>query len=175
MRAQNSGNRLTHSSLRCRALNLALQRILAQVCENRLPCSLTARIAPLCRAGRYWRKFKNPITENLLAPATTINFCPAAPHDFAVTAGARVALYDHEACKERKSLSRFKDTVYSGNFRDDGRLLCAGSARGLVHVVDVTTKAMLRRFRGHRGPVQTTRFASDAVHLLSAGDDCTIR
>ena len=110
-----------------------------------------------------------------LSPATHISFNPTSPHDYAVTTGTRVAVYDAKSNKERRNLSKFKDVVYSGSFREDGALLVAGTGKGLVQVVDVANKATLRAFKGHRGPVHVAQFAPDATKILSAGDDRSIR
>ena len=59
-------------------------------------------------------------------------------------------------------------------YRGDGRLLCAGTARGSVHVVDISTRSTLRTFRGHRGPVHATHFGAP-TELLTAGDDTSVR
>lgn len=34
---------------------------------------------------------------------------------------------------------------------------------------------MLRQLKGHSRPVHVTRFASDKTHVLSGGDDVTLR
>ena len=62
--------------------------------------------------------------------------------------------------------------MFSGHFRSDGRLLVVGSARGFIQALDVATKASLRKFQGHRGPVHVTQYAPDGgTHIMSAGDD----
>lgn len=65
-----------------------------------------------------------------------------------------------------------QEDVYSGHFRSDGRLLCVGSSRGFVQAIDVATKASLRKFQGHRGPVHVAQFSPDGgTHIVTAGDD----
>jgi hypothetical protein len=110
-----------------------------------------------------------------LAPAAHISFSPSAPHDYAVTTGTRVAVYDGKTNKEKRNLAKFKDVVHAARYRGDGALLAAGTSRGTVQVVDVSTKATLRTFKGHRGPVHVAQFAPGAPRVLSAGDDRSIR
>lgn len=50
-----------------------------------------------------------------------------------------------------KNLNKFKETAYGGSFRNDGQLLCAGSEEPVVRLFDVSTRTLLRRFKGHTG------------------------
>ena len=63
---------------------------------------------------------------------TAVDFSPAYPYDYAVTASTRVLIYDAHTRRPRTTLSRFKDRAYSGAWRADGRLLVAGGESGLV-------------------------------------------
>ena len=94
---------------------------------------------------------------------------------FIVTAGTRVSLYDNKSDKVVRSYSRFQDNAYSGHFRHDGKLICAGDKTGAVKVFDVASKAMLRQLRTHSGAVQATIFSSDGHHVYSGGDDKSVR
>lgn len=109
------------------------------------------------------------------APVTHIDFNPTAPHDYAVTAGTRITLYDGKTNKEKRVLSKFKETVYSGVYRHDGKLLACGGMKPVVSVVDAKSRAVLRTYSGHTAPIHTTRFAPDGVHLLSGSDDRSVR
>jgi U3 small nucleolar RNA-associated protein 15 len=48
-----------------------------------------------------------------------------------------------------KTISRFKATARSAEFRKDGKLVVAGSDDGTVQVFDVGSRAILRTFTGH--------------------------
>ena len=82
--------------------------------------------------ARYWRRFAPVATLRQTQLASHVDFSAAAPHDFCVTGGARVALFDARTNKERRVLSRFKDAVFCGTFRGDGRLVACGGAKGDV-------------------------------------------
>jgi hypothetical protein len=62
----------------------------------------------LLSAARFWRKFKYPVVHKLIAQPTCIQFCPTSPHDYAVTSGARVLLYDYKTHREKRVYSKFK-------------------------------------------------------------------
>ncbi|KAF9581398.1 snoRNA-binding rRNA-processing protein [Lunasporangiospora selenospora] len=125
--------------------------------------------------SRYWRKFKSPIIVKEFAAVTSVNFSETSPHDFAVTASTRVQIYCAKTHQVKKTISRFKDVAYSGTIRNDGRLLVAGDATGLVQIFDVGSRAILRTFREHKFPVHVTKFSTDKVHIMSASDDKTVK
>lgn len=58
-------------------------------------------------------------------------------------------IYSSKTHQPKKTISRFKDIAYSGSFRQDGKLIVAGDATGLVQMFDGGSRAILRSFRGH--------------------------
>ena len=62
-------------------------------------------------------------------------------------------IYAPKTGKVVKTISRFKDTARSGEFRKDGKLVVAGSDEGLVQVFDVSSRAVLRTMKGHNQSV----------------------
>lgn len=123
---------------------------------------------------RYWRKFRFPITYKEYSSISSINFSSTSPHDFAVTSSTRVQVYSAKTNKIVKSIARFKDTAYSGDFRNDGKLIVAGDETGKVQVFDTNSRMILRTFLGHTRGVHVTRMASD-TKVMSASDDVTVR
>lgn len=87
----------------------------------------------------------------------------------------KITIYDGRTNKEKKSLSRFKENVFSARFRQDGRMIVCGNEKGLVQTIDVKTKTCLRQLKGHVGPVHTTGYTLDNINVYSAGDDCSFR
>ncbi|KAI7863330.1 WD40-repeat-containing domain protein [Spinellus fusiger] len=125
--------------------------------------------------SRYWKKFKSPILIKEYASVSSIYFSPVTPHDFAVTASARVQIYSSKTHQPKKTISRFKDIAYSACFRPDGKLLVAGDGTGLVQLFDVNSRAILRTFKEHTMPVHVAQFSAQKTNILSASDDCTVR
>ncbi|KAG0941650.1 hypothetical protein G6F57_004921 [Rhizopus arrhizus] len=124
---------------------------------------------------RYWKRFKSPIVIKEYASVTSINFSPVSPYDFAVTSSTRVQVYSSKTHQPKKTISRFKDIAYSGSFRQDGKLIVAGDATGLIQMFDGSSRAILRSFRGHELPTQITQFTINKANILSASDDKTVR
>ena len=60
-------------------------------------------------------------------------------------------MYDPKLQVEHKAITRYKDVALSCRFRPDGRLLVGGDGSGLVQVFDLSSRSVLRRFRGHNG------------------------
>uniref|UniRef100_A0A6B2L3E6 U3 small nucleolar RNA-associated protein 15 C-terminal domain-containing protein n=1 Tax=Arcella intermedia TaxID=1963864 RepID=A0A6B2L3E6_9EUKA len=106
----------------------------------------------------------------------SIHFNPVSPHEFAVTSGSQVDIFDPYTNEVRKTIGRFnKSTAYSGRFRSDGQLLVAGAEDHSVKIFDLSSRAILRTLQGHEGPVHTTLFSSNKCHIMSASDDKTVR
>lgn len=125
--------------------------------------------------NKYWNKFKNPIVTKEYASVTHIEFMPNQPYDYVVSSSTRVQVYDSITHTVKKTISRFKDTAYSGHIRPDGKLLVAGDATGLVQVFDLLSRSALRSFERHTDPVRATKFSrQNAQHVLSGSDDNTI-
>ena len=125
--------------------------------------------------GRYWRKFRDPVVSEFSGPVTHLSYCPVAPHELAVSAATAIALHDASTGAIRKRLTKFRDTVYSAQFRADGKLLVAGGEEPLVQVFEPNNRLPLRSFRGHQNAVRVTRWTSDITKILSCSDDKTVR
>jgi U3 small nucleolar RNA-associated protein 15 len=126
--------------------------------------------------AEYWAQFRETFHAQQPSSVTSVEFSPAPPHDLAVTASARVAVLDGMTLEPRHALTKFRAQAFSGRFRPgDGRLLVAGGEEGVVRVFDAASRAELRTFKGHVGPVRCARFARDRVRVVSAGDDGSVR
>ncbi|XP_020366968.1 U3 small nucleolar RNA-associated protein 15 homolog isoform X1 [Rhincodon typus] len=123
----------------------------------------------------YWKNYKSPVQIKEFGAVTNINFSPIAPYNYAVTASTRINIYGRYSQEPLKTFSRFKDTAYCGTYRDDGKLLAAGSEDGIVRLFDVGGRAALRQYSGHTKAVQVTAFTSDKYRLMSGSDDYSVR
>eukprot|EP01138_Halocafeteria_seosinensis_P011431 gb/GECG01011675.1/.p1 GENE.gb/GECG01011675.1/~~gb/GECG01011675.1/.p1 ORF type:complete len:685 (+),score=124.48 gb/GECG01011675.1/:1-2055(+) len=125
--------------------------------------------------ARFWKRFRRPVTISQIGAVNHLCFNPVAPHDLAVTTSARIVVYNGQNLAPKHTFSRFKDIARSGEFRPrDGKLLVGGSDSGPIHLHNASTKAMLRVFRGHKGPVYATKF-SGRTNIISGGDDATVK
>ncbi|MEW5302577.1 MAG: hypothetical protein WDW36_005346 [Sanguina aurantia] len=125
--------------------------------------------------GKFWRRFQTPVNASQFGPVSHLDFCPVYPYHLAATSSTRVILYDGLTRNVNRTISRFKDTAYSGCFRADGKLLVAGSQDGVVQVFDPSSRGVLRQFKAHKRAVHVTRFSPDKLHVLSGSDDVTAR
>lgn len=124
---------------------------------------------------RYWKKFKTKVHVKEVGGINSIEFSPVAPYDFCLTAGARIQIYSCKSNSLKKSISRFKESTYCSSFRNDGKVLVAGDASGLVQVFDLSSRAILRHFKGHKDAVRSARFLGSSGHILSTSDDHSVR
>lgn len=140
------------------------------------PVKLPTLPASITPEQKFWRSFKSNLLINEYSSPTNINFSPIAPHDFAITSSTRVQIFSSKTRSVTKTISRFKDVAYSGNIRQDGKLLVAGDATGLIQIFDLNTRAILRTWKKHDRPVQVTKFSpTNLTRVLSASDDTSIR
>ncbi|KNC51417.1 U3 small nucleolar RNA-associated protein [Thecamonas trahens ATCC 50062] len=124
--------------------------------------------------ARWWKRYKAVATEKKFGAVSHIEFSPAAPHAFAVTAGSRVHVYSAATKAETRTLTRFPDTAYCGTWRGDGKILAAGSEDGLVQLFDASSRLILRKLKGHTRAVRALGFGSKSS-LYTASDDFTAR
>lgn len=132
----------------------------------------TSNISP---HSRHFHSFRHPLFIKHPSPITHIHFCPTKPYRYAVTSSSRVLIYASKTGKVVKTISRFKDTARSGDFRKDGKLVVAGGDDGLVQVYDVGSRAVLRSMKEHNQPVHVTHFSPHEPQILSASDDNSVR
>lgn len=126
---------------------------------------------------RYWRQYSSAQLVKEHNSVTHIAFNPQHPHDFAVTSSTRVQIFSSRTRQVIKTFSRFKDVVYSASFRNDGKLLCAGDATGLVSVYDsYNPRVLLLSINPSTHPTHVTKFHSqDSKTLVTASDDRVTR
>lgn len=122
---------------------------------------------------RYWRQYSSTQLIKEHNSVTHLSFNPIAPYDFAVTSSTRVQIFSSKTRQVVKTFSRFKDTVYSANFRHDGKLLVAGDATGLVSIYDsYNPRNLLVSINASTYPTHVTKFHNnDPKILLTASDD----
>lgn len=121
---------------------------------------------------RYWRGFSSPqlVKENY--PITSIHFNPVSPNDFAVTSSTRIQVFSSKTRQVIKTFSRFKDTVYSGEYRYDGKLLVAADASGLVTIFDsYQPRSLLVSLNPSSHPTHVAKFHPTIGNQLITGSD----
>lgn len=126
---------------------------------------------------RYWRGYTNTQLVKEHNAVSHIAFNPISPYDFAVTSSTRIQVFSSKTREVIKTFSRFKDTVYSGEYRFDGKLLVAGDASGLVQIFDAyQPRTLLVTINPSTHPTHVTKFhPSVSTTLLTASDDRVAR
>ncbi|KAK9450735.1 WD40-repeat-containing domain protein [Limtongia smithiae] len=125
---------------------------------------------------RFWRAYKTPLLVKEHGAITHISFCPTSPYDFAVSSGARVQIFSAKTRQVVRTIARFKETAYSGEFRQDGKLVVAGDGSGIVQVFDAQSRAILVTLNPTSQATRVTKFHPKALStLLSASDDKVLR
>lgn len=126
---------------------------------------------------RYWRGFTSPQLVKESHPVRHIDFNPAAPHDFAVASSTRIQVFSSKTRQVIKTFLRFKDTVYSGEYRFDGKLLVAADASGLVSIFDAyQPRNLLVSLQPSSYSTQVAKFhPSVGSQLVTGSDDRVLR
>ncbi|XP_018332201.1 U3 small nucleolar RNA-associated protein 15 homolog [Agrilus planipennis] len=123
----------------------------------------------------YWKKLKPPVLVKEFGPIDYIDFSPVEPYYFAVTCSVRVQIYNPITKVVAKNLSRFREAAYGAVFKSDGRLLLTGSEEKNVKLFDVSTKSLLRLFKGHTAAVHRVNFLPGQLQIASYSDDKTVK
>ena len=109
--------------------------------------------------GSYWKRFRIQSTRQT-GTVSFLSFSPAFPHRLAATSGTRVVLYDTDPLKPAQALSKFSDLAHGGSFRQDGRLLVAGSEEGHIKVRHCLTP---KRMMGDSGLQRGRSFTATSI------------
>ncbi len=125
--------------------------------------------------NRYWASLKPIKVERASTRVSSVSFCEKAPRHLASASGPSVRLFDGHTGALSKTVTRFKDDVYTAAYRADGALLAAAGAEGVVNLFETTTKGLIREFKGHDAPVHCTWFTNDELRVVSTSDDRTCR
>ncbi|GJQ81490.1 hypothetical protein Trydic_g14645 [Trypoxylus dichotomus] len=123
----------------------------------------------------YWKKLGDPVLVKEFGPIDYIDFSPIEPFYFAVTCSVRVQVYNPITKLVVKNISRFRENAHGAVFRPDGKLLCAGGDEAAVKLFDVSTKSMLRLFKGHGAAVHRTRFLYGKPQISTFSDDKSVK
>lgn len=121
----------------------------------------------------YWR-MTDPFHIKDFGAIDNISFNPVDTESFAVTCSVRVQVYNAVTKLVTKNFSKFQLQAYGGSFRKDGRLLVAGDEENFVRLFDVSSKSMLRLFKGHKAPVHRAYFSTN-TNITSFSDDRTVK
>lgn len=141
--------------------------------ERIVPVKTAAMPSQVHPEQKYWKGFANSQLVKEHNAITHIHFDPNAPHDFAVTSSTRIQIFSSKTRKVAKSITRFKDTVFSGEFRNDGKLLVAGDASGVVQIYDAHhPRTLLVSINPSTHPTRVTKFhPTITTQLLTCSDD----
>ncbi len=91
---------------------------------------------------------------------SSVDVCSSTPHLVAVTASAKVQLFDpaRSQVEPLKTLTKFRSPCFGARVRRDGKLLSVGAEDGAVRIFDVATKTQLRCFEGHKRATKRLEF-----------------
>lgn len=131
--------------------------------------ALSSKLTP---EQKYWKGYVNPqlVKENF--PINHIHFNPVSPHDFAVTSSTRIQVFSSKTRQVIKTFSRFSDTVFSGEYRFDGKLLAAADALGLVSIFDAyQPRSILVNINPSTHPTHVAKFHPTIGNQLVTGSD----
>jgi len=124
----------------------------------------------------YWGQLSDIVTIQEYGAIRSVDVNPSDPNIIAATSHGKVQLYNVATMELHKSFNKFKETAFSGKFRHDGGLLCAGTGEGVVKVFDTNSKSLLRVMSGHTAAVQHCQFQHGVgAGLVSWSDDNSVR
>ncbi|KAK5581327.1 hypothetical protein RB653_001358 [Dictyostelium firmibasis] len=124
--------------------------------------------------GDSW-KLKELSHKKYNSMITRVELNPVDSNEVVVTFGNCVRIISSNSKKvNEREITSFRDTPYGASYRDDGKLIVVGGEDPVIKLIDVATRNTLRKFEGHTGGVQCTRFIEKGS-LISGSNDNTIR
>lgn len=143
------------------------------------PLAQPRRAAELTPEAQYYKAFKQQWKQKESSRVVGLAFSPLAPHKLAVVSGTKVGVWQGNKEGEAQDagvLSKFKDLTQCVAWRADGKLALAGEAGGSCAVIEMDTRKVLRRFRGHGDAVTCATFASaDRTKAATGSRDGKLR
>lgn len=123
---------------------------------------------------KFWKTYRSPLLVKEYNAISHVSF--NHHNDFAVTSSTRIQIFSGKTRKVTKTISRFKDTVYCGEFRSDGKLIVAGDATGLVQIFDAVSRNILVTLQASHMATHVTKFhPTNLTTLLTASDDRSVK
>ncbi|KAM9991854.1 hypothetical protein ACTFIZ_012518 [Dictyostelium cf. discoideum] len=124
--------------------------------------------------GDSW-KLKELQNKKYSSMITRVESNPINSKEVCVTFGNCVRIITSNSKKvEEREITSFRDTPYGASYRDDGKLIVVGGEDPIIKLIDVSSKNTLRKFQGHTGGIQCTRFIEKGS-LISGSNDNTVR
>ncbi|KAN0047280.1 hypothetical protein ACTA71_001662 [Dictyostelium dimigraforme] len=124
--------------------------------------------------GDSW-KLKELSNKKYSSMITRVESNPINSKEVCVTFGNCVRIITSNSKKvDEREITSFRDTPYGASYRDDGKLIVVGGEDPIIKLIDVSSKNTLRKFQGHTGGIQCTRFIEKGS-LISGSNDNTIR
>ncbi|CAE7401508.1 UTP15 [Symbiodinium natans] len=139
------------------------------------------RVEELAPEAKSYKAYKVTFKKQEARRVVGVAFSPTSPHKLAVVSGTKVGLWQSAPSKdgnleEVNSISKFKDLTQCAAWRDDGKLMLAGEASGSCAVIEMETRSILRRLRGHGDAVTCAAFAeSDKSRVATGSRDGKLR
>lgn len=108
-------------------------------------------------------------------------YCVTLNHDekiLGIADNDKVILWDWSAQKEINKMilpDQQKYTIYTLAFNINPNVLATGGSSGNLHLWDITTKKIIKKFSGHKDDIFSICFSPDGKYLASGGKDKVLR
>ncbi|EKX74201.1 WD domain, G-beta repeat family protein [Theileria equi strain WA] len=93
----------------------------------------------------------------------------------AVSSGTKAIFYDYKLNRAEYNFTSAKDFVRCCSFREDSKLAAVSDDSGNIHILALPLKSLLKGFKAHNGSIYCHSFSSDKGHLMTGGDDGTVK
>ncbi|CAJ1394623.1 unnamed protein product [Effrenium voratum] len=135
-------------------------------------------VSELAPEAKAFRGLKATFKRSEGSRVVGASFCPTLPTRLALVSGTKVGLWNtakEGGLEEGSSLTKFKDLTQCAAWRSDGRLMLVGEASGTCAVIEMETRSVLRRLRGHGDAVTCAAFAEDKSRCATGCKDGKLR
>jgi len=122
------------------------------------------------------KKFKEDKAADLKHTCSNIKICPSHPNIVTFFAFDKIFHYDLNTGNTNEKYPQLTDVITAGNVRNDGRIIYAGLANGVVNIYDAGKKLCLRSYPGyHKLQINSIDISDNLVNFVTCSNDLSLK
>ena len=124
---------------------------------------------------RQLKKFKIEKEFNFTLPSKFIYYCQTIPTLTSIFTYDNITIYDKLSDSTITNFPQINESITSGIFREDGKVIITGTKSGKIILHDIVNKNMLRKYNAFQLEVNSIDIDSSLINFVSASKDCSFK